>query len=356
MTELANLIRDDIQKSGPMRLDRYMSLCLYHQKFGYYKSGDPIGKQGDFITAPEVSQMFGEIILAWVMDCWARMHRPDSFNLIELGPGHGTLLSDGLRQAAKYHDFISAMDLHLVETNETLRQVQGDTLSDYSPNWHDSLSDIPAAPSIIIANEFLDCLPIRQFFNQNDQWTERYIGLDSHGELSFVDRPLPDAIANQFILPDYDGRVNEYSAGYKTVLQDLYDLAGDHATIALFIDYGYTGSINHPTLQAVKNHEKIDPLTAPGNTDITAHVNFGQFTDIAGDIGFTPYPIMTQGHFLSQLGIQMRSNQLIESNTPAQAEEVKKSLHRLTAVGEMGDLFKCSALSINHNGSLVPWI
>ncbi len=375
MTHLIDRIRRDIKNGGPMRMDEYMSLCLYHPDYGYYQSGDPIGKQGDFITAPEVSQMFGELILAWAMDGWAKMGQPDAFNLIELGPGHGTLLADGLRQAARYNNFMDAMDLHLVESNSTLRDIQNDALCPYSPSWHDTISDIPAGPSIIIANEFLDCLPIRQFIKTeagNDDgsgdgsgapWAERHVALNDENNLCFADRPLPDDLASRIIPDVHPGGVFEYCPGYQTIIQQLTKLTkthennGDkHPAIALFIDYGYTGTLDGLTLQAVKDHDMAAPFTTPGMTDLTAHVDFSHWTNIARQEGWTTHPIIPQGKFLTRLGIHARADQLIASNTPDQAGLIKKSLHRLTAVGEMGDLFKCSALSIHNNGSVAPWI
>ena len=342
-------IRRLIAVGGPMPIARYMSLCLAHPQYGYYVTRDPFGAGGDFTTAPEVSQIFGELLGLWVLSVWRMMDEPDSINLVELGPGRGTMMRDALRAARVLPKFRQALSVHMVEISPTLEQLQRNSLSDSELPlfWHRNLLDVPEGPSIILANEYLDALPVHQVMKQSDGWHERVIGLNANG--NFALGLAPDA------LPQFDRfmpkKIKEAPAGAIFEWRNdihAFDIARRvrEKGAALFIDYGHTESDVGETLQSVNEHAFADPLSAPGAADITAHVDFFIFGQAAESMGAAVQGPVTQARFLRELGIDARADALRRGASAEQAANITAAVARLTEGGRtgMGELFKVMAL------------
>jgi SAM-dependent MidA family methyltransferase len=342
-------IRRLIAVSGPMPVARYMSLCLTHPKYGYYITRDPFGAGGDFTTAPEVSQIFGELIGLWALSVWRMLGEPESIKLVELGPGRGTMMRDALRAAKVLPKFRQALSVHMVEISPTLEQVQRSTLSDTEVplSWHRHLLDVPEGPCIILGNEYLDALPVHQVVKQNDGWHERVIGLNANGDfaLGLAPDPLPqfDRFLPKKIKEAPVGSIFEWRNDI-----DAFDIARRvrENGAALFIDYGHVESDIGETLQSVNEHAFADPLSAPGLADITAHVDFFIFGQAAESIGAAVQGPVTQAKFLRELGIDARAEALRRNATAEQAAAITSSVARLTESGRtgMGDLFKVIAI------------
>ncbi|NQV46219.1 MAG: SAM-dependent methyltransferase [Rhodospirillaceae bacterium] len=358
MNSLEKILIDQIGDNGPLSIAEYMGLALGHPEYGYYRRGDPFGVDGDFITAPEISQMFGEIIGLWAAVMWQVAGSPKSFNLVELGPGRGTLMADMLRASAMMEGFGDAVSVHMVETSPAMRTLQEQSLKD-SPltraaQWHDSLDSVPDGPLIVIGNEFLDALPIEQYFRAGDYWCPRVVDVKPDGDgLCFVLLPPFDQVDLPPGLADAkpDSMIEFCPAGLDLATDISRRIAG-HGGAALFIDYGHSKSGSSETLQAVKAHEFHDPLTDPGEADLTAHVDFGALAQRVFASGARAHGPVTQGKFLEDLGIFERADMLLESATEEQAEDIKGALKRLTGGHEMGALFK--VLAITSLESVVP--
>lgn len=348
MSPLAQRLAAQIQQTGPLTVAQYMAACLYDPRDGYYTRAPSIGGEGDFITAPEVSQMFGELIGLWCVHEWDALARPKTTEWIELGPGNGALISDAWRASRISPAFRESARLHLLEVSEPLKARQADALGKLGarPRWHERIEALPEGPSLIIANEFFDCLPMRQFVRIEDGWRERVIGLDDDGALTFglfpntirVDDPLippalhdaaPGAIAE--IAPAFTGWVD-------AIATRLLRAPGR----ALIIDYAGDG--RGDTLQALRAHRKQGPLDAPGEADLTAHVDFIALRILARASGLQVSGPTPQGDFLRALGINERAAALAQAH-PERAERIARELHRLTAATEMGVLFKVLCLS-----------
>lgn len=322
MAPLDKIIREKIVRDGPMGVDEFMALALGHPQHGYYMTRDPFGGGGDFTTAPEISQMFGELLGLWAADVWIKLGRPPRFDLIECGPGRGTLMADALRAAKTVPGFIDAAQIILMEISPVLQQKQREMLRGGNVQWIDSL-DHPVirssdGPVILLANEFLDALPVKQWQQENGQWRERTIIMSEDGGLSFS-RPSNDSI-------------HETSPARELFVNGVSELLKTRRGAALFIDYGHEGGLGD-TLQAVKNHAFAPVLEDAGNADLTSHVDFSALKQIAQDhvAVFGPVP---QGVFLDRLGIRERAAKLNQ----------KTELERLTAPGQMGRLFRAMAL------------
>jgi len=348
---LAAEIRRLITIAGPMPVSEFMGLCLGHPQYGYYTTHDPFGVAGDFTTAPEISQMFGELIGLWTAAVWHQMGAPPQIHLIELGPGRGTMMNDALRAAHVMPDFRSAIILHLVETSPALRRRQEQTLVDANMvvQWHDSLTMIPDGPSIILANEFFDALPINQAVKQQDGWHERLIDVAPDGRLVFTASTEPLRHFGQTVPPAV--REAEPDA--------IFEWRSDHAMLeigrrlahnggaALVIDYGHTRSATGDTFQAVRTHQFADPLEAPGEADLTAHVDFEALMASAETIGARVHGPVPQADFLQRLGIDRRAAALKKGGSDEQGAKIDAALQRLTDRSErgMGALFKVIGLS-----------
>ncbi len=349
MTELADLIARRIRATGPLTIAEFMAEALQHPRLGYYATRDPLGIAGDFVTAPEISQVFGELIGLWCADVWARMGRPDPVLLVELGPGRGTLMADALRAVAVVPDFRRALRSHLVETSPTLRARQAETLAAADPIWHESLDQVPAGPMLLVANEFLDALPIRQFERRGGIWRERRLGLAPDGAtLAFVLDPAPSAAA-ALISPRLtsapDGSVAEVRPAAIRLATDIARRLAAEGGAALLIDYGHAESACGDTLQAVLRHRYHPVLEAPGDADLTAHVDFQAFADVARAAGVRVCGPVTQGEFLRSLGIEVRARQLLGKASPEIRATLESGVKRLIDDSEMGTLFKVLALT-----------
>lgn len=353
---LEQQLKSYIAAKGPISTRAYMEACLYDPQHGYYREGNPIGSDGDFITAPEISQMFGEMISIWCVLTWQAMGQPVPLQLVELGPGRGTLMSDILRSLSKIHPQFETISVHMVERSSTLRDQQVQNLAGYDvPKfWYDNLADVPLYPTILIGNEFLDCLPIRQFIKTDKNWHERVVGLNEAGELCFmVGSEVPGGMIIPSKLVDAEaGSIFEFCPDFSTVMQDVHRLADAHPTAALFIDYGFEGPKIGESLQAVKDHQTVSPFMLPGEVDLTAHVDFTALVALAVAHGLRAFGPRDQGAFLSQLGIGARAEILVQRATDDQAEKLASDVVRLVAPENMGALFK--AVTLTSRGVDVP--
>ena len=346
MTPLEAIVRETIASDGPLPVARYMALCLSHPHHGYYTTRDPLGDAGDFITAPEISQMFGELLGLWCADVWRHMGAPAAVSLVELGPGRGTLMADALRAIAKVPALRAALAVHLVETSPALRTRQRATLPGGAVIWHDRLEDVPEGPLLLLANEFLDALPVAQLVREPTGWHERQIGLDAQGRLAFglSPVPVPDALVPPVLRASPPGTLVELSPERAAVAAEIARRVAAFGGAALVIDYGHTSPGPGDTLQAVKGHAFADPLAVPGEADLTAHVDFAALAAVARAKGAAVHGPTTQGAFLSALGIAIRAARL-KASAPEEAPAIDGAVHRLTAEAEMGQLFKVLAIA-----------
>ncbi len=346
-TGLKAKVIGQIRKSGPMSIARYMSICLLDPEFGYYRTAPVFGRDGDFITAPEISQIFGELLGLWAGLVWQSMGAPEKFNLVELGPGRGTMIADALRALKIVPGAGHAASVHLIEVSAPLRDIQRATLAGCGAlaDWHDDTSTLPAGPTIVLANEFLDAIPIRQFVKTGNGWCERLIGMDGEENLQFVlaDKPVPEPVPAALPADAGDGDIVET----RDIPADLLPNpdAGAHAPLAaLFIDYGHVQTAPGDSFQAVKNHQYADPLQQPGTADLTAHVDFMAFADNMRARGYRPSLPLTQGEFLTAMGIVERARRLMETATVTQRNEFETALARLISPDGMGVKFKAMGL------------
>ena len=341
-TSVAKALSDRIAREGPLPLDIVMAAAGE----AYYARDEVIGARGDFTTAPEISQTFGELIGLWCGVTWQQMGSPAPFRLVECGPGRGTLMADLLRAASRVKGFRAAARLHLVERSPALRARQAEALKDAAPTlapmWHDDLADVPAGPTLLIANEFLDALPIKQFVHAGGAWAERHVDVDDD-EFVFLDRATsPPAGAPETC---DDGTVIEYAPAVDGFVQGLAARLKRDGGAALIIDYGYVGPATGNTLQAVKSHRYHGVLDDLGRADLTAHVDFGRVAGIAraGSLhAFGPQP---QGSWLADLGLGLRVAQLTRGKTASEAAAIAAAAKRLSAPDGMGLLFKVMAIA-----------
>ena len=334
---LRDRLAAQITQTGPLTLAQYMSACLHDPQFGYYATRPALGADGDFITAPLISQMFGELIGVWAISAWQAMGAPARFVLAEMGPGDGTLMSDILRAGRLAPAFLTAADIWLVETSGPLAALQRERLGD-AATWTTSLDEVPdGAPLLLIANELLDCLPVRQFLRTATGWAEQVVGLGKDGALQFG--LVPAGVA----LPDArEGAVLEQSAPQVALGAALgARLVGDGGA-ALLIDYGRAVSGFGDTLQALRRHEKVDPLACPGEADLTVHADFPAVMAAAEAAGARA-AILTQGAFLGRLGVGERAEALMRAR-PDKASVIGRQLNRLVGGDQMGELFKACCL------------
>lgn len=344
MSALKAEIADLIRQEGPIGIGRYMALALGHPRHGYYMTRDPFGQEGDFTTAPEISQMFGELIGLWAAHLWQAMGAPARLRLVELGPGRGTLMADMLRATRVVPGFHEAASVHLVETSPALRQRQAATLMGSEPVWHDTVAQALSGPAIIVANEFLDALPLDQFVMTPEGWRERLVGLDTAGNLAFgLAAEMKDAL-------DVSAPAGTVFEQPTLALDIVAQVAGHVAAeggAALFVDYGSARSGFGDTLQAMKRHGFVDPLAEPGEADLTVHVDFERMGQVALKAGAALHGPASQRDFLLTLGLPQRAQALSLKADAAQRAAISAAFDRLIEPGEtgMGDLFKVLALS-----------
>ena len=327
---LLDVLRAEIERNGPLSIAAYMELCLSHPQHGYYMTRDPLGARGDFITAPEVSQMFGEILGAYIATRWQDLGTPAPFHLIECGPGRGTLMRDMLRVISHAPNLMSALQIHLIEISPALKKIQQEALKDFSVTWHNSFEGVPQGPFVLVANEFLDALPLRQYQFHKGEWYERCVGLREDA-LAFVagEAGLPQIAANE-------GEIFEYARERESFVQQICARLKNDKGVALLIDYGADKSGFGDTLQAISKHTFAPVLENPGDCDLTSHVDFGALRETALAEGFKS-EIVTQGEFLTQNGIIERAAALKKQNPD---KNIEADLERLIADDQMGALFK----------------
>jgi len=343
-TPLGKKLTALIAANGPLGIADYMAHCLADPEYGYYATRDPLGRAGDFITAPEISQMFGELIGAWLVHAWRAAGAPAPAILAEAGPGRGTLMADILRTAGTDPAFLSAVSLHLVETSPALRQKQKAALAGVKPpvSWHERIEDVPEAPLFFIANEFFDALPIRQYIRTGDGWRERVVGLDDAGNLAFgpgpsgFDRPIADAP---------EGAIIEICPAAEAIMGVIAGRIAAFGGAALIVDYGYGKAAFGDTLQAVKNHAFADPLAEPGEADLTAHVDFAALARSAQKAGAAVHGPMDQGAFLLAMGLLERAGRLGAGKDAQTRNAIAKAVERLAGRDAMGTLFKVLAVT-----------
>ncbi|WP_236960475.1 class I SAM-dependent methyltransferase [Methylobacterium durans] len=342
MSPLAEEIALLIRQTGPIGVDRYMSLCLGHPVHGYYRTRDPLGARGDFTTAPEISQMFGELIGLWIAAVRGMMDPAARPLLVELGPGRGTLMADALRALGSVLPD-GQVDLHLVETSPPLRAAQAAALARFRPTWHEDPADLPDGPAIVIANEFFDCLPVRQFARTERGWCERLVGLAPEGGLGFGLAPDPEPGIRAEAPP---GALMTLPAAGLSVMRALAARLARAGGALLLIDYGHVAPGFGDTLQALARHRFVDPLAEPGEADLTAHVDFAALARAAQGEGARVHGPVTQRDFLMDLGLLARAERLTRSADPAQAAAIATAVARLTDPAErgMGHLFKVMAI------------
>jgi len=331
MSTLRDLMAARIAAHGPITLADYMAEALMHPTHGYYSTRDPLGAAGDFTIAPEISQMFGELIGLSLAQAWIDQGQPTPFTLAELGPGRGTLMADIMRATAKVPGFHAAADIHLVETSPTLRAEQAKRVT---ATWHDDVSTLPDQPLFLVANEFFDALPIRQFHRDGQGWREVQIGADITAGLS---ASAPITLLDHRIEDTKDGDIVEHCPALPAITAAIAKRIATDGGAALIIDYGDWRSLGD-TLQAMKGHATGDPFADPGNADLTAHVDFEAIAKAAHPAKFTR--LAPQGVFLERLGITQRAQTLAASLTKDALDQHIAAHRRLTHPDEMGSLFK----------------
>lgn len=349
---LAARLHARIARHGPLTVEEFMLACLSDAAAGVYASRQPIGGKGDFITSPEISQIFGELVGLWAVALWQPMGEPSRVTVAELGPGRGSLMADALRAWRGVPKFFDSASVALIETSPVMVEVQRKTLKDAGVplRWYAALDAVPEGPLIVLANEFVDALPIRQFIRRGETWRERLIANDGRGGFAFMDdeaqdedRHLPQAAP--------EGAILETRPAARALIRELGSRAGRAPLAVLIVDYGHEESGFGDTLQGVRGHRYADVLADPGAADLSAHVDFADLKRQASALGLKPHGPMAQGEFLLKLGLGERRNRLLQRATPAQAEAIASGTSRLVDPKQMGLLFKVLALT---NADLAP--
>ena len=339
LNTLDKLIRKHIQDHGPLPLAEYMSLCLVHPTLGYYMRGASVGK--DFITAPEISQMFGELLGIWTLSVWQSMGEPDTLNLIELGPGRGTMMADLIRSTARWDHFQKAVRIHFVEASPSLRRMQEGMIHPKTALWHDDPESLPEGPCIVLANEFFDALPIRQLVKMEDGWAERKIDWDEDKETFFFTADTIPSTFEALVPLEFkeapEGSIFEFSPLSLSLVHFIGDHIAKNKGAALIIDYGKAHTTLGSTFQGLRLHQKVDVLEECGETDLTAFVDFDLFSKTLRPLPCDVYGPLPQGTFLQNMGIEFRAKTLERKGV---REEIERSVERLTSPDEMGELFK----------------
>lgn len=343
MTPLARLLASRIAAGGPIGLDAYMADCLLHPDHGYYATRDPFGRAGDFITAPEISQMFGEMLGLCLAQAWLDQGRPAPFTLAEIGPGRGTLSADVLRVIGRVPGMAEAARLQLIEASPTLRAVQRQALRGQEVTWHDSIATLPEAPLFLLANEFFDALPIRQFVRAPEGWAERQVGLRGEMLVPGLAPPARFAALEHRLADTRPDDVVETCPAAAPIMAEIARRIAAHGGAALVIDYGHWRSLGD-TFQAVKAHGYCDPFAAPGTADLTAHVAFEPLAEAARAAGAQASAMTPQGVLLERLGITARAEALA-AKLSGEALAAHVAAHRrLTHPEEMGQVFQSLAI------------
>lgn len=349
MTPLGSLLSRRIAATGPITLADYMAECLLHPEHGYYATRDPFGVAGDFITAPEITQMFGELVGLALAQAWLDQGAPRPFVLAELGPGRGTLMADILRATARVRGFAESAVIHLVEASPVLRAAQAATIAPHAAHWHRTVADLPDLPVFVVANEFFDALPIRQFVRHGQGWAERHVALvpGSEGDrvLGFgLGTPTPYGGLARRLADTADGDIVETCAPAAPIIDRIATAIATRGGAALIVDYGDWRS-HGDTFQALRHHAPVDPFAMPGAADLTAHVDFEPLAHAATRAGAVASPMVPQGVFLERLGITARATRLARELQGVARDAHVAAHRRLTHPEEMGSLFKCLAIT-----------
>jgi SAM-dependent MidA family methyltransferase len=347
VTPLAERIASLIEASGPIGVADYMMLCLFDPAYGYYTTREPFGAQGDFTTAPEISQMFGELVGVWIFRARQSAGKPAPVTIAEIGPGRGTLMKDVLRTLGRLDPALARnAQFALIETSPRLTEIQKRTLggTDAQIVWHTDIETLPPAPLILVGNELFDALPIRQYVKTASGWRERVVGLDRDKRLAFMAGPgAPDmALLPPDAADAQEGAIVELAPARTALMEIVAQRLADHGGAALFIDYGYAEPDIGDTLQAVRQHEYDDLLARPGEADLTAHVDFSALATAARSQGLTA-SITTQGDFLLGMGLLERAGALGAGGDETLRDKLRGEVERLagpSATGGMGELFK----------------
>ena len=343
---LAARLHARIARDGPLTVEEFMQACLSDEVAGVYASRQPIGGKGDFITSPEISQIFGELVGLWAVAVWQSMGEPSPVTVAELGPGRGTLMADASRAWRGVSKFLDSVSVALVETSPVMVEAQRKTLKDAGVplRWYAALNAVPEGPLVVIANEFVDALPIRQFIRRGEAWRERLIASDGEGGFTFIDgeaeeedRDLPQTAPDNAIL--------ETRPAGQALMHELGRRAALAPVVALIVDYGHAESGFGDTLQAVRGHRFANVLANPDAADLSAHVDFADLKREAGAAGLMTFGPMPQGEFLLKLGLAVRRERLLQRATPSQAKAIASGAARLVDPRQMGLLFKALALT-----------
>lgn len=347
-----------IETAGPISVADYMATCLMDPQDGYYTTQQPFGTRGDFITAPEISQMFGELVGVWIYSAWKALGKPQPVALVELGPGRGTLFRDMIRTLISLDGaFAGSASFHLVEASPKLTAVQRQTLSAFAiePIWHGSVAELPTQPALIVGNEIFDALPVHQYVKTRDGWRERLVGIAEDGNLCFVaGAGVPDSGE----LPDdaisaAPGAIVELAPARSAFMDEIARHIASNGGAGLFVDYGHGAPAIGETLQAVRNH-RFDPvLEQPGQADLTSHVDFSKLRRCAGEHGLETY-LDKQGSFLSAMGLIERAGALGRGSDTALQSRIQSEVDRLAGPGQMGELFKVLAV-LPHGTTVHPF-
>ncbi|MEM6462412.1 MAG: class I SAM-dependent methyltransferase [Pseudomonadota bacterium] len=356
MTPLEKKIRRLIDRNGPISVNEYMAICLYDPDHGYYTHQEPFGVSGDFTTAPEISQLFGEMIGVWLVLAWQAYSRPEAVRLVEIGPGRGTLMADVQRVIGELApDLLAAANAHLVETSPRLRAIQQKTLKTASApiHWHKDLDEIENGFTLLFSNELFDAIPIRQFVYTDHGWRERTIIVGNAGKLAFQAGPAaldPPAWAQDASL----GQIIEIAPAREALMSRIGARLVREGGSALAIDYGHDISKPGETLQAVRRHRYADVLSTPGECDLTSHVDFEALANAARLEGAHVWPVISQGQFLISLGLLERAGALGAQKTAVVQNEIRHAANRLagTGSGQMGNLFR--VLCLGSDATPVP--
>ena len=343
---MKKFLRELIEAEGPLPMDRYMALCLGHPKFGYYMTRDPLGVAGDFTTSPEISQIFGELIGIWCMAAWEAIGSPTPFSLVELGPGRGTLMADVLRATSRMTEFAEAARVHLVETSPVLREAQRSKL-DCAVTWHDTVDSLPDEPMIFLANEFFDALPVRQFVKTGAGVFERHVVMEN-SDLALADLPAPfEAYGGEGLY-----EVSPISCAIAEALGARLKALGG---VGLVIDYGHLQSAAGDTLQALKGHKPVAVVDYPGESDLTAHVDFEALAAAFVLGGADVLSVKTQGAFLSDMGLAQRLTTLSAKLAGEALEDFIAGAKRLVDEKQMGQLFKVLCVAQSARQPIYPF-
>ena len=351
-------IRQRISQNGPMPVAQYMALCLTHPAHGYYVTRDPLGAEGDFTTAPEITQMFGELIGLWAAAVWKQMGSPEHLRLVELGPGRGTMMLDVLRAVKRVPEFRRTIKVHFVEVSPRFEKSQRDAFvnSDVPVEWHKALEKVPEGPAIILANEFFDALPVQQAVMCVDGWHERVIKIDDKDQLRFGHAIDPMPLLDDMLPPNVQqaqiGEIFEWRAD--AIVLELACRVARSPGAALVLDYGHVESATGDTLQAVTGHRFASPLAAPGRVDLTVHVDFQALAQAARGMDARVHGPVEQGVFLRRLGIESRAAMLKKAAPPERAAEIEAAMARLVSEDRtgMGRQFKVIGFAHDDFGVL----